>query len=240
MYQTLITNPLLNILIFFYNTIAFSDLGLAIIFLTIFIRIILFPIFQKSARYQVIMQALQPKLKELQEKHKDDKTKQTEAMLALYKEYRVNPFSGILFLIIQLPILIGLYQIFLHALTQNGLVGLYSFISVPTPLHTTLLGLIDLQKSNIILVGLAAALQYIQALLMLRKHAPGETPTQAEKMSRKMAFIGPILTIIIFSRFPAAVSLYWVITSIASIIQQLIVNKELDHGLGIIRQQSSS
>lgn len=240
MYQTIIIRPLLNALIFFYNTIAFHDLGLAIISLTVLVRILLFPIFAKSARYQVAIQAIQPRLKEIQEKHKDDKAKQTEAMLALYKEYKVNPFSGILFLLLQLPILIGLYQIFLKTLTQDTIVGLYSFVATPSPLNSTLLGLINLRDKSILLVVLAAALQYVQAILMLKKQKVGQMPSQAEKTARRMAFLGPILTLVIFYRFPAAVSLYWVVTSVASIIQQLIVNKELEHGLAIVREQHPS
>src|SRR3989344_5693043 len=111
MFYTLLTQPLTNALVFFYNTIALEDLGLSIIFLTLAIRVLLYPLFHKSARYQMIMQKIQPKLKEVQKAHKEDKVKQTEAMMALYKEHNVNPFSGILFLVIQIPILLALYRI---------------------------------------------------------------------------------------------------------------------------------
>ena len=82
-FYTILEQPLTNALIFFYNTIAFQDLGLAIIFLTLAIRLVLFPFFHKSARQQTVMQHLQPKLKAIQEQHKSDRAKQTEAMMAL-------------------------------------------------------------------------------------------------------------------------------------------------------------
>jgi len=226
-YHAIITQPLLNILIFFYNTIAFRDLGASIILLTIFVRLILFPVFKKSAEYQLAMQVIQPKLKAVQEKHKEDKTKQTEAMLALYREHKLNPFSGFLFLLIQLPILIGLYRIFLFHLKPGGFNDLYSFIAAPASLNTTLLGLINLNEKSIILVIVAAALQYVQARISIRKNKGG-TMSDAEKTSRYMAFVAPVLTLVIFANLPAAVSLYWSVASAFSIVQQVFINKQFE------------
>lgn len=238
-YHLLISRPLLNILVFFYNTIAFQDLGVSIVLLTIFIRLLLFPLFQKSIRYQLAMQAIQPKMKEIQEKHKEDKKKQTEAMMALYQEHNLNPFSGFLFLIIQIPILIGLYRIFLTTVNGATLQGLYSFIAVPAALHTSFLGLINLSGKNIIMVVAAACLQYFQGKLSLVPHK-GHAQTDAEKMGRRMVLIGPLITIFIFWQLPAAIALYWCITSLFSIIQQLLVNKEFSHGtLGDIHTKDS-
>src|SRR3989344_1229472 len=106
-YNSLIYQPILNILVFFYKTIAFYDFGLAIIFCTIFIRIILYPVFHKSAKHQSVMQKIQPKLEKVRELHKDDKEKQMKATMDLYKEHNINPFSGILLLLVQLPVLIA-------------------------------------------------------------------------------------------------------------------------------------
>ncbi len=227
LFHILLTQPLFNILIFFYNTIAFRDLGIAIILLTIFIRIILFPVFRKSMRYQAMMQIVQPKLKAIQEKHKNDRTKQTEAMLALYKEHNVNPFSGILLLFAQLPILLVLYRIFLRYLTPAAFTNLYPFVHAPSTLNTSFLGLINLGEASILMVAFAAIAQYFQGKLSLPKRAPGEAPTQAERMGRQMIFIGPLLTILIFWRLPSAVGLYWLASSLFSIGQQIIINKEI-------------
>jgi len=229
-YNLILYQPLLNALIFFYNTIALHDLGLSIIFLTILIRAILYPIFQKSVRHQTVMQRLQPKLKKIQEDHKNDREKQTQAMMALYKEHKINPFSGFLLLLVQLPILIALYQIFIRSLKPNFLVGLYGFVPAPASIHATLFGLINLDQRSILMVGLAALAQYFQAKLALPKVSSGQAPTAAEKMSRQMVFMGPVLTLVIFYGFPAAVSLYWFVTSLFSIFQQIIINKQLAHG----------
>lgn len=234
LYHTFFYDPLLNLLVFLYKTVAFNDLGAAIILLTVLIRLILFPLFQKSARYQIVMQKLQPKVAELQKRHKDDKAKQTEALLALYKENKTNPFSGFLFLLLQLPILIALYQIFLNILKPNVFERLYGFVSAPETLHTTFLGLINLSLPSILMVVLAAAGQYYQIKTALPKVEDHKQLSAQEKASRRMAFIAPALTLFIFYKLPAAVSLYWVTASIFSIIQQELIQKNIkkDEQLG--------
>ena len=226
MFYTLLTQPLTNALVFFYNTIALEDLGLSIIFLTLAIRVLLYPLFHKSARYQMIMQKIQPKLKEVQKAHKEDKVKQTEAMMALYKEHNVNPFSGILFLVIQIPILLALYRIFLTGLTSESFTALYSFVARPAELHTTFLGLLNLTEKSILMVVLAAILQYVQGWLMVRKQKSKDL-TPMEQMGRRMVFMGPLITLLIFTRLPAAVSLYWVVSTAVSVIQQIVIERHL-------------
>lgn len=237
LYETVLTRPLLNALIWLYNTIAFNDLGIAIILLTILIRIILFPVFQKSARYQIAIQQLQPRMAELKQKYKKDIRKQSEEVMALYKEYKVNPFSGFLFLLIQFPILIALYHIFLRIFTPEILEKLYSFVAVPTDLNPMFLGLLNLQEASILIVLLSALAQYWQVKMTLPKLTAGKELTSTEKMGRRMAYIGPILTFVIFARLPSAVSLYWLASSLLSILQQAIINHQTQHGkLGDIRQ----
>jgi YidC/Oxa1 family membrane protein insertase len=232
-FHTILYQPLVNALIFLYNTVALQDLGLAIIFLTILIRFILFPLFHKSARQQTMMQKLQPQLKAIQAEHKKDRVKQTEAMMALYRENHVNPFSGILFLLIQIPVLIALYHIFLSSLTTEAFsASLYSFVSVPTNFDTSFLGLINLDSRSILMVAAAAAAQFFQGRLAIPKRADPKAPlTTQEQMARNMMYIGPVLTIVIFYRFPAAISLYWLVSSLFSVAQQIVINRDIaKHG----------
>ncbi|MBI4087662.1 MAG: YidC/Oxa1 family membrane protein insertase [Candidatus Liptonbacteria bacterium] len=242
LYDTLLYNPLLNVLIFFYNTIAFGDFGLAIIFFTIFVRIILFPLFQKSARHQIVMQRLQPELKKIQEKHRNNREHQGIEMMALYKEKGINPFSGFLFLLVQLPILIALYQIFLNSQSKDFLSGLYGFMFRPDHINTSFVGLINLGGQSILMVGLAALAQYFQGILTLPKAEKHREPTPAEKINRQMIIVAPFITLLIFYNLPAAVSLYWLIATIFSAAQQFMINKQnkREHGQpGIIRQKNN-
>ncbi len=238
-FNVILFEPLLNILIFLYQTIALGDFGLAIIYLTILIRLLLFPIFTRAAVHQREMQKLQPKLKKLQEQHKNDRAKQAEVMMALYKEHKVNPFTSFFWLLVQLPILIALYWVFSKSLTPDSLSGLYSFVSHPSFIDYSFLGLINLAKSNIYIIGLAALAQYFQARLTLPKKESGTVPSQAEKMSRMMIYIGPLITVLIFSNLPSALGLYWLTTSLFSIGQQIVINHR-DHGkLDNLREKNS-
>lgn len=237
-FYAILFQPLTNALIFFYNTLSFHDLGIAIILLTLAIRILLFPFFHKSARQQTVMQHLQPKLKAIQLEHKADRAKQTEAMMALYKEHQVNPFSGFLFLLVQIPVLITLYQIFLKSLSPEVFApALYSFVHLPDAFNTMFLGLINLSSRSILMVVLAALAQFFQGRLAMPKRADPKAPMSTqEQIGRNMMYVGPLLTIFIFFNFPAAISLYWLASSLFSIVQQIVINKSLAKNgtLGII------
>jgi YidC/Oxa1 family membrane protein insertase len=228
LFNEILYRPLLNALIFLYNTLAFADLGIAIILLTVIIRLILFPLFYKGAKDQTIIQRLTPKIKEIQKNHKEDKQKQAMAMMELYKEHKVNPFSGFLLLLIQLPVLIALYWVFLKGISEQSLAILYSFVSRPAVLEHYFLGLIDLSAKNIIVVVAAALVQYFQGKLSLPKNnKPIKDLSPAERIGRQMVFIGPVLTLVILYNLPSAVGLYWLTTSLFSLIQQIVINKRI-------------
>ncbi len=226
-YSTVIYQPILNALIFLYQTVAFRDLGLAIILLTILIRLLLYPLFHKGARYQMVMQHLQPKIKKIQDEHKGNYEKQTQALMALYKEHEVNPWSGFLLLLVQLPVLIALYHVFLSTGKPEILTNLYHWLPAPGALNSTLFGLINLQQKNIVMVGLAAVAQYFQGRLTLPPVAPGQELSPAEKTTRRMIYFTPVITLVIFLNLPAAISLYWLVTTLFSIGQQIIINRQL-------------
>jgi len=231
-YNLILYQPLLNGLVLLYETVAFRDLGIAIILLTLLIRLLLYPLFHKSARHQAILQEIQPKLRELQEKHKDDYEARNRASLELFRLHGVNPFAGIGFLVIQIPILLALYHIFLNVL-QPGLESqLYAFVAPPGELNPLFLGLINLAEMNIVMVGLAAIAQYIQGKLSLPAAVAGKTPTTSEKVSRQMVFLAPAITLIILWRLPAAASIYWLTTTIFSVFQQYQIKKQLHGNVG--------
>ncbi len=224
--------PILNLLIFFYDTIAFQNLGLAIILVTLLIRFVLFPFFHKGAKQQMLMQRIQPKVKKIQEEHKKDMTKQSEALMALYKEHGINPFSSFLLLLIQLPILIALYWAVRSGLGSGSITGLYSFVHAPQTMNTVFLGFINLASPSITLIVLAAIAQYFQARLAIYKQPTGQALSPAEKIARQMSFIGPVMTVFIFWNLPAAVGLYWLVASLFSTVQQIFVNRHLERKYG--------
>ncbi len=226
-FNTLLYRPLLNLLIWLYENVTFQDLGLAIILITIVVRVILLPLFEKQTRYQLMMQKIQPKIKEAEKKHKGDREKQTAAMLEIYKEHKTNPFSGFLLLFIQIPILIALYKIISAVLGSGFGEDLYSFIPKPETINIMFLGLINLGKANILIVVLAALAQFFQAKTTMFKRRPGEEETPQEKAGRTMVYVTPLLTIFLFYNFPAAISLYWLVASVFSVVQQIIIKRKI-------------
>jgi len=227
-YQAIFYRPILNALIYLYNTIAFHDFGIAVILVTVLIRIALFPLFHSSSKQQMAMQRIQPKIKKIQELHKNDKEKQTAALMELYKEHGVNPFSSFLLLLVQLPIMLGLYWVVRSGLAPGDLAGLYSFVAQPQGVNSVFLGLINLAKPSVVLIVLAAIAQYFQARLAIYRDPKNTAPpSSAEKMAKNMTFIGPLITLFVFYNLPAAIGLYWLTTSAFSVFQQILVNRHL-------------
>ncbi|PIR04996.1 MAG: hypothetical protein COV57_01420 [Candidatus Liptonbacteria bacterium CG11_big_fil_rev_8_21_14_0_20_35_14] len=225
-YNQILYIPLLNALIYIYNTISLESLGFAVIILTIIIRIILFPLFHKMTKNQMVLQKIQPLIKATTEKHKDNKEEQVKKILEIYKTNKVNPFSSIGFLLIQIPILLALFHVFVKGFTDETLVNLYSFIYKPDQIHSIFLNLINLEKMSIIIVVLAAFSQYMQGQLSLLKNDVNKNDP-AQKIGRQMIYIAPALTFFILLGLPSVIGLYWITTSVFSIGQQIIINHSL-------------
>lgn len=219
--RTVIYFPLLNTLVFIYNYI--PDIGVAIILLTLVIRIILAPSHQKSLKGQQAMNALQPKLNELREKHKDNKEAQAREMMNLYKEHKVNPLSSCLPMLIQLPILIGLFYVFRDGLANN-LNGIYSFIPRPEHIDPMFFGIIDLSQKNIYLAILAGLAQLWQSKLMQPK-TPGQDTT-SKIMRAQTTYILPVITVVFGYQFPAGLPLYWLVTTLFAVGQQYYIMRK--------------
>ncbi len=226
-FNTILTEPLFNILVFFYNTVAFGDFGVAIILLTALVRLLLWPLSQKALKAQQSLQELQPKIKAIQAKHKD-RGEQTRALTELYKTHKVNPFGGCLPILVQLPILIALYVVFLNGLNPDYLRNLYSFVANPGAIDPGFLEVIDLSARSIPLAAAAGVFQFLQSKMALPKTklvgAPkGSDEAIAKMISRQTLYFLPALTIIISLRLPAGLPLYWSFTTIFTILQQFAI-----------------
>lgn len=234
LYSNIIYKPLLNLLVFFYNVIPGHDIGIVIILLTVLIRLALAPSFHKSLKSQKKMNDLQPKLNEMREKHKDDKEAQAKAMMALYKEHQINPLSSCLPLLVQLPLLIALYQVFNKALNSSvdigtRLQGLYSFVHRPEFLDPTFLGFINLSKPSIAFGVIAGLAQFWQSKMMMPK-TPGQDAT-AKAMSFQTTYILPIVSMVIAVKLPAGLPLYWIVTTLFAIGQQYYIIRQQSKGM---------
>jgi YidC/Oxa1 family membrane protein insertase len=148
-YTEILFRPLYNAMIFIVDLLPGHEVWIAIVLLTLLIKFILYPLSMSSIKSQRAMQELQPKLNEIREKYKDDKQKQSQEMMKFYRKNKINPLSSCLPLLIQLPILIGLYRVFRDGLNPDSLVYLYSFVSAPEFINNMFLG-IDLAQTSIV------------------------------------------------------------------------------------------
>lgn len=228
-----IYQPVYNVLIFFYNVFPGHDFGLAIILTTLFIKALFIPLSKKQIESQKKMQELQPKIKELQKKYKDKKEEQTKAMMALYKENKANPFSGCLPLIVQLIVLIAIYRVII-TISKGGFViqagDLYTFINNPGTVNHIFLHFLDLTKPNYVLAFLSALAQYFQTKMLFQSQKKTSVPetTDAEPdfasiMNKQMLYLGPGITFFIGVTFPAALALYWLVSTLFMIFQQRVI-----------------
>ena len=218
--------PLFNLLILFYDLIPGHDFGLAIIAVTVLIRIILAPLSIKAQRSQRELNKLNPKIQELKEKYKNNQTEQGAAMMALYKEHGVNPIAGCLPLLIQIPILIVLYRVFIDGLNPASLSVLYSFIPNPGTIHSTFLGFVQIGSPNRLLAVTAGVLQFFQSRQsMAFMRAGGQLSKEMSALNNQMTYFMPIFIIIIGWNLSAGLILYWVTTTVYSIFEQLYLQK---------------
>jgi YidC/Oxa1 family membrane protein insertase len=230
-FYIILYQPLFNSLVILYNYIPGHDFGVTIIALTLVVRVVLFPISLKAVNSQRGLQKLQPKMQEAQKKHKDDKEKQAKAILELYKTEKINPFSGLLLVLIQLPILIALYSVFRGGFDPKQLTSLYGFVFNPGHINPLFLHIIDLSKPNLIFAVLAGLTQYFQTKMLLPKNDPkisgGSKQTDmAQVMQKQMTYFMPVFTIIILIGLPSALGLYWTISGLFSVIQQYLIFKK--------------
>lgn len=187
------------------------------------------PLSVKSLVSQRELNRLQPKIKELQEKYKNDKQSLGQATMALYKEHKINPFSGCLPLLIQLPVLLALYKALSEGFKPESLSVLYSFVYNPGLIKETAFGFVNLAKNMPVMAVIAGVLQWIQSKQAL-SFQTSATKDQAEsptlKMGRQMLYFFPIMVIIIAWNLPAGLVLYWVVATIFSVFEQSYINRK--------------
>ncbi|MFA6082462.1 MAG: YidC/Oxa1 family membrane protein insertase [Patescibacteria group bacterium] len=224
LFTTILYTPMFNFLVFLMAIMPGHELGWAIIILTLIIRIVLLPVTVHTARVQVRMRLLQPKIDELRAKHKEDKALQSQALMALYKEEGVSPFSSCLPMIVQLVILVVLYQVFRNGLTTAHFDQLYSFTLRPSDVNTNFFG-INLAKPDLYILPIIAGLtQYWQTKVTFIPNNNPDDPTAA--FSKQMIYLAPLITLIIARSLPAALPLYWAVTNLFGVAQQQYVLKK--------------
>lgn len=229
--QKLIYGPIAALLLFFGNLT--GSLGLAIIGMTIIIRLLLIPLTLPSMKMQVKMRDLQPEIDKLKKQYKGDKVGLQQAQMELFKQHQVNPASGCLPLIVQFGVLIILYRVLTDYL-QSGIDGLstqFLWLDLtqpdPTYIFPLVAGLTQLLLSLMILPAADTSAEKTLATATPSKKDDKQADdmgAMAATMQKQMVFMMPLMTVIIALRFPSGLTLYWIATTIFSLVQQYYVS----------------
>lgn len=246
-FHVIFINPMLNAMMWFYHVLPGHDLGVAIILLTLLIKLILFFPSLSSIKSQHQLQDIQPKVDAIKKKYAGNKEEMNKKMLEFYKENKVNPFSSCLPLLIQLPILYALIQVFYvikridpgtHLLSLADLKNLYEPLRVifeHAKINANFLGFIDLAATkNYVLAILSGVASYFQ-IRMMQSRKP-EVKSQGSKdegiasiMNKQTSYVLPAFTVILGISFPSGITLYWLASTVFTIIQQWYFIKRHKH-----------
>lgn len=244
MYQEIIFRPLYNGLVGIMDLIPWIDVGIAVIIFTVIVKFILYPLSKASLLTQVRMKEVEPEAAKIRTQYATDRQTQAMKIMELYREKRIKPFSGVLLLIIQLPILLALISVFYKIVPAIHPDLLYSFIHVPV-LKTHFLGFIDLTEKSLILALLTGVIQFLQmhyspAMRQMKKSTPvtsSPVPDMAAQMGSMTAYMKYFLPILAFasvywiipSKFPQAASIiaiYWATSTLFTLFQELFIRKK--------------
>ncbi len=232
LFHTLFYNPLYNALVALIDTVPFADVGIAVVTLTVAVKLILFPLSLKAVRTQLMMKRIEPEAARIKEQYKN-REEQARKTMELYKREGVNPLSSFLVILIQLPIIFALYFVFFRGgLPTIDAALLYSFIPVPVEVNMHFLGLVDVAARSLVLALFAGVTQFFQAKLAVPPPAPvNGTPTLRDDLAKsfhlQIRYILPVVVFVIAYTISAAVALYWTTSNLFAIGQELYVRRRV-------------
>ena len=220
--------------IFLIGVMPAGDVGLAIIALTLMVRIVFYPAFTASIRTQMGMQAVQGELDEINKLYKDNAEERGRRTMALFKEHKVRPFASIVALLVQIPIFLALYFTFLREGLPNISTNLlYSFVHAPTTINIEFLGILNLLSAHVIpLAIIVGGLQYLVARYSLARTpntGGAKERTAAHHMQqRMMLYFLPAVIAVVSYTLPAAAGLYFAAGNIISLGQEWLIRRQMN------------
>jgi YidC/Oxa1 family membrane protein insertase len=218
-----LTKPIFYLLEYFHRLL--GNFGLGILLLTVLIKLAFFPLANKSYAAMTRLKALQPKMTEIRERYKDDRAKQNEAMMRLYKEENANPMAGCLPILIQIPVFFALYKVLFVSIEMRHapFYGWIRDLSAPDPTNMfTLFGLIPWGAPDFLHVGIWPLIMGGSMWLQQKLNPQPADPTQA-----KVMMLLPIVFTFFLAQFPAGLVIYWAWNNILSIGQQWVIMRRM-------------
>ena len=235
-WHTFFFDPVYNGLIFFIDIIPGGDVGLAIIATVVVVKVILLPLSIKAAKTQRIMREIEPKLREIKETHKDNREAQALAMMTVYREAGMNPFASLFLILLQIPIVIALYFAVYSGggikLPEINVDLLYAFVNNPSIVNMDFLGMVDITGKSIVLALLAGVTQYYQVKVSLPEmppRDPNKAPDMKDEFIRnmhmQMRYVMPVIIFFVSYIISAAIALYFFVSNIVAILQELYIKR---------------
>lgn len=232
LFNTVFYQPLYNALAFLIDIVPGGDIGLAIIILTILVKVIILPLSNKALVSQAKMKELEPEIHKIKEKYKGKQEEIAKKTMALYKEKGVHPFSGCLPLFIQMPVVMALYFVFMKGGQHIDPTQLYSFVSAPDKSNLLFLGLIDLSKKSLIIAVVAGIAQYTHTKISMPAPAPRGGSDKASfsdefarSMHMQMRYVFPVMMAVFAYAISGVVGLYLATSSTFSVVHELFFRK---------------
>ena len=238
-FTTTIFQPLYNGLIFLMASIPFADAGVVIIIFTIVVKLVLLPLSLKASKAQIEMKAIEKDLQKIKDTYKDNKEELSKKTIEYYQEKGINPFASILILIIQLPIVIGLYQVFLKSgLPSVETALLYTFVTAPVAINMMFLNIINISQKSVVLAIIAGITTYMQiSLANTNQQQPSGSGMQndiARAMAVQMKYVFPIIVTFICYSISSALALYWITSNIFAVLQEIYIKKKYHQSVAVI------
>lgn len=230
-FHTVLYTPIYNLLMFLTDILPGQDIGLAVIAATLIVKVLIMPLTFAGLRTQRAIKLIEPEMKKIREDLKDNKEEQARQMFALYKKYGVNPFAGILTLLIQLPIVISLYWVFNNkTLLAVDPSILYSFVAAPTAISPLFIGIFSVMGASITLALLAGLTQLAYGFYAIPVPEKSEKEDMQADFARALAvqmrFILPIFIAIAAYFTSVAIALYFITSNLVLIAQEFIIRRE--------------
>lgn len=232
LFTVLLYQPIYNLLVFLVDVVPGGDIGVAVILATVLVKVLLVPVSVSAMKTQAALKEVAPQIKKLQEEYKADKETQARKLLELYAEHKIRPFSSLLLILIQIPIVLALYFVFTHErFPVISLDMLYPFVPAPETVSVSFLGVFDVTSRSIFLALLAGAIQYLQLRILMRNLPPADPTSNEAKMmqdvQKVMTFAMPVLIVAVSFGANAVVALYFATSSAAALLQEVFVRKLL-------------
>lgn len=235
MFHTLFYEPVYNLLVLVLTFVPLHDIGTAIVIATLIVKAFLLPLNMSALRTQYMMKRIEPELVKIKELQKKDPQAASKKMIDLYRRDKINPFSSLFAMIIQIPIFIALYFVFSKGLF-NDPESLYSFITFPDKLHTLAFGIFDVTEKNVfvaVLAGLSSyylALRQTESMVSVKeKHEETFQDQFMKSMKIQLVYVLPVIITFSAAILPSALALYWFVSNTVSYGLDVYMKHKLAH-----------